>query len=89
MNVFPDFGSITGLHSLREVVGAALMFVLVVSVLMLVISAVAWGIGTWSGSPQVSTKGRVGVLVSLGGALMAGAAMTIVNVLINYGNTLS
>lgn len=89
MNVFPDFSSLTGLDSLREVVGAALMFVLVVSVLMLVISAVSWGVGVWSGSPQVSTKGRIGVLVSLGGALMAGAAMTIVNVLLDYGDTLS
>lgn len=88
MIVFPDFGSLTGLDTLREVVGAALMFVLVVSVLMVVVSAVAWGVGSWSGNPQTSARGRVGVLVALGGALMAGAGMTIVNTLIAYGFTL-
>lgn len=88
MIVFPDFRGLAGIDTLREVIGAALAFVLVVSVLMLVISAVAWGIGSWMGSPQNATRGKIGVLVSVGGALMAGAAMTIVNVLIAYGYAL-
>ena len=88
MNVFPDFGSLTGIDSLQDAVGAALMFVLIVSVLMLVVSAIAWGIGTGAGNPQTAARGCVGVLVSLGGALMAGAAMTLVNLLIVYGDAL-
>ncbi|GAB2548102.1 DUF6112 family protein [Leucobacter ruminantium] len=88
MNVFPDFGSLSGLNSLREVIGAALTFVLIVSVLMTVVSATAWGIGAWNGNPQTAARGRVGVLVALGGALCAGAAMAIVNTLIGYGQDL-
>ena len=87
MIVFPDFGTL-GIDTLEDVIGAALMFVLVVSVLMLIISAVSWAIGTWGGNPQTAARGRVGVLVSLGGAAMAGAAITIVNVLLSYGTTL-
>ncbi|QBE48278.1 DUF6112 family protein [Leucobacter triazinivorans] len=88
MIVFPDFSGLTGISTLQEVVGAALMFVLIVSVLMLVVSAVAWGVASSAGNPQTAARGRVGVLVSLGGALMSGAAMTIVNTLISYGQTL-
>lgn len=88
MNVFPDFSGLFGISTLQEVVGAAIMFVLVVSVLMLVICAVAWGVASSTGNPQTATRGRIGVLVSLGGALMAGAAMSIVNTLISYGQTL-
>lgn len=87
MNVFPDFDALD-LGTLENVIGAALMFVLVVSVLMLLISAVAWASGTWGGNPQTATKGRVGVLVSLGGALMAGAAIAIANVFLGYGSAL-
>ena len=87
MTVFPDFGSLD-LGGIEDVIGAALMFVLIVSVLMLVVSAIAWGIGTGAGNPQTAARGRVGVLVSLGGALMAGAAMTLVNLLIVYGDAL-
>lgn len=87
MIVFPDFGTL-GIGTLEDVIGAALMLVLVVSVLMLIISATSWAIGTWGGNSQTASRGRIGVLVSLGGALMAGATISIVNVLLNYGTTL-
>lgn len=87
MSVFPDFGSLD-LGGLEEVIGAALMFVLIVSALMFIISSVAWAIGTWGGNPNTAMRGRVGVLVSLGGALMAGAAVAIVNLFLSYGSTL-
>ena len=35
MDVFPDFGSVGGASELRTVVGALLMFVLIIAVLML------------------------------------------------------
>mgnify|MGYP003459168509 CR=1 FL=1 len=88
MNVYPAFGGLTGIDTLQEGVGAAIMFVVVVSVLMLIVSSVAWGVGTWMGNPQTAARGRIGVLVSLGGALMAGAAMTLVILLITYGDAL-
>lgn len=87
MNVFPDFGSLD-LGDLEEVIGAALMFVLIVSALMFIISSVAWAMGAWGGNPNTAMRGRVGVLVSLGGALMAGAAVAIVNLFLSYGSTL-
>lgn len=87
MNVFPDFGSLDP-GSLEDAIGAALMIVLVVSVLMFIVSAVAWAAGTWGGNPQTAMRGRVGVFVSLGGAVMAGAAVAITNMFLTYGPTL-
>ena len=57
MNVFPDFDGLSGISELREVAGALLMFVLVVAVLMLIVSAICWAIGAANGNYQVATKG--------------------------------
>lgn len=40
MDVFPDFDGLAGIDDLREVVGALLMFALVIAVLMLIVSAI-------------------------------------------------
>ena len=53
MNVFPDFDGLAGISELREVAGALLMFVLVVAVLMLIVSAICWAIGAANGNYQV------------------------------------
>lgn len=88
MDVFPDFEGLTGIDGLREVAGALLMFVLVVAVLMLIISAICWAIASANGNYSAAAKGRAGVLVSLGGAILAGAGVAWLNWLITIGNQL-
>ena len=39
MGVFPDFGGVGATGDLRTVIGALLMFVLIIAVLMLIVSA--------------------------------------------------
>ena len=88
MGVFPDFGSVGGTASLREIVGALLMFVLITAVLMLIICAIAWAIASSSGNYQAATKARIGLFVSLGAAALAGAGVAWLNFLLDVGTQL-
>lgn len=88
MNIFPDFEGLSGITELREVVGALLMFVLVVAVLMIIVSVIIWGIASSNGNQASAVKARAGVLVCLGAAILAGGAMTWMNWLIDLGQQL-
>ena len=88
MGVFPDFDGLGGIGDLRAVVGALLTFVLIVAVLMLIVSAIVWAIATAHGNYATASKGRTGVLVSLGAAVLAGAGVAWMNWLIAIGDQL-
>lgn len=88
MDVFPDFEGLSGISDLREVAGALLMFVLVIAVLMLIVSAICWAIGAANGNYTAAAKGRTGVLVSVGAAILAGGGVAWINWLITIGNQL-
>lgn len=88
MDVFPDFEGLSGITKLREVVGALLMFVLIVAVLVIIVSAIIWGIASSHGNQASAAKGRTGVLVCLGAVILAGGAMTWMNWLIDFGEQL-
>ena len=86
--VFPDFGGVGAAEDLRVVIGALLMFVLIIAVLMLIVSAIVWAIASAHGNYSTASKGRVGVLVSVGAAALAGAGVAWMNWLINLGQQL-
>ena len=88
MDVFPDFDGLGGIGDLKQVIGALLTIVLIVAVLMVVVSAICWAFGASHGNPALASKGRVGVLVGIGAAALAGAGVAWVNWLIALGNQL-
>ena len=88
MGVFPDFDGLGGIGDLKQVVGALLMIVLIVAVLMVIVSAICWAVGTSHGNHSLASKGRVGVLVGVAGAALAGAGDAWMNWLIALGNQL-
>ncbi|WP_166998371.1 DUF6112 family protein [Paramicrobacterium fandaimingii] len=88
MDVFPDFSGLDGIGDLKQVIGAALMIVLIVAVLMMIVSAIIWAIAASTGNYTASTKGRAGVLIALGAAVLAGAGVAWVNWLIKLGGQL-
>ena len=88
MNVFPDFGAVNGSDQLSEVVGALLMFVLIIAVLMLLVCAICWAIASSHGNYHVAAKARVGLFVAVGAAALAGAGVAWTNFLLNLGDTL-
>ena len=88
MDVVPDFDGLGAIGDLKQVVGALLMIVLIVAVLMVIVSAICWAVGTSHGNHSLASKGRVGVLVGVAGAALAGAGVAWVNWLIALGNQL-
>lgn len=86
MNVFPDLSAAA--DEFGPIIGALLMFVLVVSVLMLLICAVVWGVSSSTGNYQGATKARIGCFVAIGAAALAGAGVAWANFLIGVGDTL-
>ena len=69
-------------------VGALLTLVLIVAVLMLIVSAIVWAIATAHGNYATASKGRIGVLVSVGAAVLAGAGVAWMNWLLTVGSSL-
>lgn len=88
MNVFPDFDGLAGIGDLRQVIGALLMFVLIIAVLMLIVSAIIWTVAAAHGNHATAGKARTGVLVALGSAALAGAGVAWMNWLIDLGQRL-
>jgi len=88
VNVFPDFGSMSGIGDLKVVIGAMLTIILIFAVLMIIISAIIWAIATSTGNPGAAAKARAGVFVALGAAVLAGGGVTWMNWLIQLGEQL-
>ncbi len=63
---------------MREISGALLTWGLVACVAGIAVSVIVWVAGQHYGSYQGTSMGKVGVLVSMGGALLIGGANSIV-----------
>jgi hypothetical protein len=87
-SVGPDFGAVGGSSELRSVVGALLTFGLLVAVLMLIVCAAGWAIGSANGSWQAASKAKAGLLVALLGAVLIGGALAWANWLLDVGASL-
>jgi hypothetical protein len=88
MDIFPNFGAIGGAEELQKIVGALLTFVLIIAVLMMVLNGITWALASAHGNFQSATKARIGLWVSCGAAILAGAGVAWVNFLIGVGSTL-
>ncbi len=87
-SVGPDFGAVGGSSQLRAIVGALLTYGLITAVLMVVICAAAWALGSAQGSWQTASKAKTGLFVALGGAALTGGALAWANWLLDLGATL-
>ena len=88
LDVYPDFDAVGGRSTLIAIVGALLTITLIVAVLMLIISAIVWAVSSSTGNITASTRGRVGVFVSIGAAALAGAGVAWLNFQLRVGTTL-
>ncbi len=86
--VGPDFGAVGGSSQLRAIVGALLTFGLITAVLMVVVCAATWAIGSAHGSWQTASKAKTGLFVAFGGAALTGGALAWANWLLDVGATL-
>ena len=85
VDIDPNDSGLPGIAALRTIVGAVMTVGLILSVLALIISAVVWGFGANSSNPHLAGRGKIGVLVSCGAAVICGASVTLINFFWNVG----
>ncbi|WP_165070401.1 DUF6112 family protein [Marisediminicola senii] len=79
IDIAPNTDGLPGIEQLRVIVGAAMTVGLILAVLALIIAAVVWGYGANSSNPHLASRGKLGVLVACGAAIVCGASVTLVN----------
>ncbi len=84
----PDFDVVAGATDLTEIVGALLTYGLLIAVLMLLVCAAGWALGSATGSWQAAARAKSGVLVALAGSVLLGGALGWANWLLDLGATL-
>lgn len=89
IDITPNDSGLPGITALRTVVGAVMTIGLILSVLALIISAVIWGFGSNSSNPHLASRGKLGVLISCGAAIITGASVTLINFFWSVGQTVS
>lgn len=87
INIDPNTNGLPGINQLRTIVGAVMTIGLILSVLALIVSAIVWGFGANSSNPHLASRGKIGVLVSCGAAVMCGASVTLINFFWNVGQS--
>jgi Family of unknown function (DUF6112) len=79
IQITPNSNGLPGINALRTLVGAVMTVGLILSVLALVVAAVVWGFGAHSSNPHLATRGKMGVIVACGAAIITGGAVAFVN----------
>ncbi len=85
ITINPNSDGLPGISQLRSIVGASMTVGLILAVLALIISAVVWALGANSSNPHLAGRGKLGVLVALGAAIITGASVALVNFFWNVG----
>lgn len=79
INVDRNKTGLPGVDAMIKIVGALLTFGLIAAVAGIALGAMVWAIGSHSSNPHYASRGKTGVLVSAGAAMLVGSAVTIVN----------
>jgi hypothetical protein len=87
IDIDPNSNGLPGISELQKIVGASMTVGLVLAVLSLIISAIVWALGANSSNPHLAGRGKLGVLVALGAAIVCGASVTLVNFFWNVGQS--
>ena len=79
IDIDPNSCGLPGIDQLRIIVGAVMTVGLILSVLALIVSAIIWAYGSNSSNPHLAGRGKIGVLISCGAAVVCGASVTLIN----------
>ena len=85
INISPNSSGLPGIGQLRTIVGATMTVGLVLAVLALIVSAAVWALGANSSNPHMAGRGKFGVLIGLGAAIVTDASVALVNFFWNVG----
>lgn len=87
ISISPNSDGLPGISQLSSIVGASMTIGLILAVLALVVSAIVWALGANSSNPHLAGRGKLGVLVAAGAALITGASVTLVNFFWDVGQS--
>lgn len=87
INIDPNTTGLPGIAQLKLIVGSAMTVGLILSVLALILAAVVWGYGAHSANPHLASRGKTGVLVACGAAVICGASVALINFFWAVGQT--
>lgn len=79
IDIDPNSSGLPGIEQLRTIVGAVMTVGLVLAVLALIVSAVVWAYGSNSSNPHLAGRGKIGLLISCGAAIVCGASVALIN----------
>ena len=85
IDIDPNSSGLPGIEQLRTIVGAVMTVGLILAVLALIVSAIVWAYGANSSNPHLAGRGKTGVLISCGAAVICGASVALVNFFWNVG----
>jgi hypothetical protein len=88
IDISPNTDGLPGIEALRTIVGAIMTVGLILAVLALIIAAIVWAMGANSSNPHLAGRGKIGVLVALGAAIICGASVALVNFFWNVGQSI-
>ena len=87
IDIDPNETGLPGIDQLRTIVGAVMTVGLILSVLALIVAAIVWGFGANSSNPHLASRGKLGVIVGCGAAIICGASVTLINFFLDIGQT--
>jgi hypothetical protein len=79
VQITPNKDGLPGVSAAMRIVGALLTFGLIAAVAGIAIGAMVWAVGSHTSNPHHASRGKAGVLVSAGAAILVGSAVGIVN----------
>jgi hypothetical protein len=87
ISISPNGNGLPGIGQLRSIVGASMTVGLILAVPALIISAIVWALGANSSNPHLAGRGKLGVLVGVGAAIITGSSVALVNFFWNVGQS--
>ena len=88
IDITPNTTGLPGIEALRTIVGAIMTVGLILAVLALIISAIVWAMGANSSNPHLAGRGKIGVLIAVGAAIICGASVALVNFFWTVGQSI-
>lgn len=88
IDITPNSTGLPGIEALRTIVGAIMTVGLILAVLALIISAIVWAMGANSSNPHLAGRGKIGVLIAVGAAIICGASVALVNFFWTVGQSI-
>lgn len=89
VSIDPDAGGLPGGDQIQQILNGLGAWALLAALGGLLISVMVWSLGSFGGNYHAVSRGKTGVLVCGGAALVAGGAAAIINFFATLGSQIS